>query len=66
MPWLYFIFYRLKILELFGIFMESIFSFEINDQENTARDKNNKWFFLIFIIKLLYSMVIAFSDDANK
>ena len=46
--------------------MESIFSFEINDQENTARDKNNKWFFFIFIIKLLYSMVIDFCDDANK
>ena len=45
MPWLYFIFYRLKILELLDIFMESIFSFGANNQENTAKDKKANGFF---------------------
>ena len=44
-PWLYFIFYRLKILELLDIFMESIFSFGENKQENTAKDKKTNGFF---------------------
>ena len=45
MPWLYFLFYRLKIVELLDTWMEYVFSFGANGQENNAKDKKSNGFF---------------------
>ena len=45
MPWLYFLFYRLKIVELLDSWMEYAFSFGKNGQENNAKDKKSNGFF---------------------
>ena len=45
MPWLYFLFYRLKIVELLDTWMEYVFSFGTNGQDNNAKDKKSNGFF---------------------
>ena len=45
LPWLYFLFYRLKILEFFDLWMDYIFSSESNGQSNNAKDKKSNGFF---------------------
>ena len=42
LPWIYFLFYKFKILEFFGEYMDSIFSFQLNDGAKTNGDKEKK------------------------
>ena len=45
LPWIYLLFYRLKILDFFEVWMEYIFSYVPNTEDMTEKGKKSNGFF---------------------